>query len=193
MAADQRESRLTSDGSGAPEPVAPRRSLFGALTMALNVIGTLLIIAMAVAVNADIFGRELFKSPIAGVNEFIGLAIVAVVFLQMANTLRENRHVSNDLILAWIGRTRPRVAHFFYGVFNLVGAALMGLIAWYVVPILTENYAGDYYKGTAGIIEIPVWPFMAVVIVGSAVTVVQYILFAARDFARAFGDAARTP
>ncbi|HEY7607741.1 MAG TPA: TRAP transporter small permease [Alphaproteobacteria bacterium] len=192
MAADQREDRLTHDGSGAPETGAPRRAWFGGLTMALNVVGTILILVMAVAVNADIFGRELFKRPIAGVNEFIGLAIVAVVFLQMANTLRENRHVSNDLILAWIGRTRPRVAYFFYGLFNLVGAALMGLIAWYVVPIFVENYAGDYYKGTAGIVEIPVWPFMAVVIVGAAVTVVQYLLFAARDFARAFADAPRT-
>ena len=153
--------------------------------MVLNVAGTILILVMAVAVNADIVGRELFKRPIAGVNEFIGLAIVAVVFLQMANTLRENRHVSNDLIMAWIGRTHPRVAHAFYGLFNLVGAVLMGFIVWYVIPILGENYAGDYYKGTAGIIEIPVWPFMAVVIAGAAVTVAQYLLFAARDFGRA--------
>src|SRR5581483_11371840 len=138
-------------GSGAP----PRRSWFGGVTMVLNVAGTILILAMAVAVHADIFGRELFKSPIAGVNEFIGLAIVAVVFLQMANTLRENRHVSNDLILAWVARTHPRVAHFFYSLFNLVGAVLMGFIAWYVVPILAENYQGGYYKGTSGIVEIP--------------------------------------
>ena len=40
---------------------------------------------------------------------------------------------------------------------------LMALIAWYVVPILVENYQGGYYKGTAGVIEIPVWPFMATV------------------------------
>lgn len=186
VASDRRAPASADEGNAAPPAGAPRLAWFGALTMALNVIGTILILVMAVAVNADIVGRELFKRPIAGVNEFIGLAIVAVVFLQMANTLRENRHVSNDLILAWIGRTQPRIASFFYGVFNLVGAALMALIAWYVVPILRENYLGDYYKGTAGIAEIPVWPFMAVVIVGAAVTVVQYILFAARDFARAF-------
>jgi TRAP-type C4-dicarboxylate transport system permease small subunit len=154
--------------------------------MVLNVVGTVLIIAMAIAVNADILGRELFNRPIAGVNEFVGLSIVAVVFLQMANTLREDRHVSNDLIMAWVGRSRPRVARFFYGLFHMIGAVLMALIVWYVIPIFEENYAGDFYKGTAGVIEIPVWPFMLVVIVGAAATVVQYLLLAAQEFARAF-------
>ena len=126
---------------------------------------------------------------VAGVNEFVGLSIVAVVFLQMANTLREDRHVSNDLIMAWVGRSRPRVARFFYGLFHVIGAALMAFIVWYVIPIFQENYAGNYYKGTAGVIEIPVWPFMLVVIVGAGATVIQYLLLAAREFLRAFAPA----
>jgi TRAP-type C4-dicarboxylate transport system permease small subunit len=154
--------------------------------MVLNVIGTVLIIAMAIAVNSDVLGRELFNRPIAGVNEFIGLAIVAVVFLQMANTLREGRHVSNDLIVAWVGRKRPRVANLFYGMFHVIGAVLLALIAWYVWPIFIENYEGDYYKGTAGVIEIPVWPFMLVVVIGAGAAVIQYLLLAAREFHRAF-------
>lgn len=155
--------------------------------MALNVVGTALIIVMAVAVNADVLGRELFRRPIAGVTEFIGLAIVAVVFLQMANTLREDRHVSNDIILAWVARSRPGIARFCYGMFHLVGAFLMALIAWYVWPIFVENFRGDFYKGTSGVIEIPVWPFMGVVLVGAAATVIQYLQLAWREFRRAFG------
>lgn len=165
----------------------PRRSWFGVFTMVLNVIGTVLIVVMAVAVNADILGRELFNRPIAGVTEFVGLAIVAIVFLQMANTLREDRHVSNDLIMAWIGRTRPRVARFCYGIFHVIGALLLALIAWYVFPIFEENYRGGYYKGTAGVIEIPVWPFMLVVLIGAVATVMQYLQLAWREFRRALG------
>lgn len=177
---------------GALGESAPRRSWFGTVTMVLNVIGTVLIIAMALAVNADIFGRELFNQPIAGVTEFVGLSIVAVVFLQMANTLREERHVANDLIMAWVGRSRPRVARFFFALFHLIGALLMALIAWYVFPIFAESYRGDYYKGTAGVIEIPVWPFMFVVLVGAAATVIQYLLLAGQELRRAFAPA-RTP
>jgi len=169
----------------APPPPKPPRSWFGAVTIALNAVGTILILVMAVAVNLDIIGREAFKRPIAGVTEFLGLSIVAVVFLQMANTLREDRHVSNDLIMTAVARRRPRLAYFFYGVFHLIGAVLMGFIVWYVVPILRDNYVGDFYKGTGGVIEIPVWPFMLVIVIGGAVSVIQYLLLAAREFTRA--------
>jgi TRAP-type mannitol/chloroaromatic compound transport system permease small subunit len=169
----------------------PRRSdsdaarWFGAFTMVLNVVGTALILVMGVAVNADILGRDLFNEPVPGVTEFVGLSIVAVVFLQMANTLREDRHISNDLIFKAIGASHPVVAHSFYALFHIVGAILMALILWYVWPILVDNYEGDYYKGTAGVIEIPVWPFMATVVVGAAATVVQYWLCAWAEFRRA--------
>lgn len=184
-AAGREKSQRRTEG-GALAESAPRRSWFGAFTMVLNIVGTALIIAMAIAVNADIFGREAFNRPIPGVTEFVGLSIVAVVFLQMANTLREDRHVSNDLIMAAVGRSRPRVAQFFYALFHLVGAVLMALIAWYVWPIFAENYAGNFYKGTAGVIEIPVWPFMLVVLIGAGATTIQYLLLAWRDFGRAF-------
>jgi TRAP-type C4-dicarboxylate transport system permease small subunit len=152
--------------------------------MALNVVGTLLIIIMAVAVNADILGRDLFNQPVPGVTEFLGLSIVAVVFLQMANTLREDRHVANDLIIAAVATRWPRVAVVFYAAFHLIGALLMAMILWFVIPTFVENYQGNYYKGTAGYVEIPVWPFMLVVLVGAAASVVQYLLLAAHELRR---------
>ena len=101
-------------GQGGPDTpgevdASPAQSTFGTFTSVLNAIGTTLIVLMALAVNADILGRDLFNHPIPGVTEFLGLSIVAVVFLQMANTLREDRHVSNDLIMAAIARRRPRL------------------------------------------------------------------------------------
>jgi TRAP-type mannitol/chloroaromatic compound transport system permease small subunit len=163
----------------APRPGASL-AWFGALTMALNVAGTILILIMALAVNTDVLSRNLFNVPIPGVVEFIGLSIVAVVFLQMANTLREDRHVSNDLLMGMVSRSRPRVASACFAVFHVIGAILMALIAYYVWPLLRDNYIGKYYAGTAGLIEIPIWPFMAVVIVGAATTVVQFLLLAWR-------------
>ena len=182
------------DDLGALKKSAPSNSSwFGRLTAALNVIGTILIVAMAIAVNADVLGRDLFNHPIPGVNEFIGLSIVAVVFLQIANTLREGRHVSNDIIMQAIGVHRPRVAYAFYGLFNLIGAGLMALIVWFVWPIVVEMYQAGYYKGTANVVEIPIWIFVAPVVIGGAATAIQYLLFAGHEFARAFGEGKSRP
>jgi TRAP-type C4-dicarboxylate transport system permease small subunit len=180
------EQTAPSNHGGAPRSGASAAALFRLFTQALNVAGTILILLMALAVNLDVGGRNLFNKPIAGVNEFIGLSIVAVVFLQMANTLQEDRHVSNDIFIRLIQGTRPRLSAALYAAFHIIGAALMTIIVIFVWPIVTENYRGAYYAGTAGIIEIPIWPFMAVIVVGSAATAVQFLLDAWRLTLRAF-------
>lgn len=175
-------------GGEVPATASAPRSGFGLLTVALSVAGTALLVLMAIAVNADILGRELLNFPVPGVTEFLGLSIVAVVLLHMANTAREERHISNDLILSSVANRAPRFARFVYGVFNLAGAAIFALIVWYVIPIFQENYQGNYYKGTAGYVEIPVWPFVGIVLVGAITAAIQYVLLAMRDFSRAFGE-----
>lgn len=187
MSSEQRPSPSRADEQGAPGPGAPWLSYFGRFTQALNIIGTLLILFMAIAVNADVMGRDLFNHPIAGVLEFIGLSIVAVVFLQMANTLREDRHVSNDVFIRALASAYPRVAAAFHAAFNFVGAALMLMIVIYVWPIMRESYAGGFYSGTAGVIEIPIWPFQAIVVLGAATTVIQFTIDALRNLLRACG------
>lgn len=170
---------------GAPKSGAPRSSWFGTLTSVLNVIGTLLILAMAVAVNADVGGRNLFNYPLPGVLEFLGLAIVAIVFLQMANTLREDRHVSNDIIMSLVAVKNPRVSAAYYGVSHLIGATLMALIVWFMWPIVAEAYTRGYYKGTVGLIQIPTWPFLSAVVIGAAATGVQFLLLSWKSFGQA--------
>lgn len=159
---------------------------FAFIAVGLSLIGTALIVIMAIAVNADVIGRNLFHHPVPGVTEFLGLAIVSVVFLQLANTSREERHISNDLMMAAIARRAPRVALVFYGLFQVIGAIIFALIVWFVIPIFVENYQGGYYKGTPGFVEIPVWPFLGTVIIGSAAACLQYLLLAWREFRRAF-------
>jgi TRAP-type C4-dicarboxylate transport system permease small subunit len=160
---------------------------FRRLTQAFNIAGTILILVMAIAVNLDVGGRDFFNHPIPGVNEFIGLSIVAVVFLQMANTLHEDRHVSNDIIIRLIASSHPRLSAALYASFHVVGALLMAIIVVYVSPIVMEHYAGGYYAGTAGVVEIKVWPFTVVVVVGAAMTAIQFLLDAWRLMSRALG------
>jgi TRAP-type C4-dicarboxylate transport system permease small subunit len=175
------------DRQGASPGDAPRSSWFGSTTRALNIFGTLLILAVLLAVNADVIGRNVFNRPLPGVLEFIGLAIVAIVFLQMANTLREDRHLANDILMRLVDRAWPRFAAALHTIFYLIGALLMVLIVWFVWPILRDNFLGGYYRGTAEVIEIPIWPFDAAVVVGAAATAIQFLLLAWRAFGRASG------
>jgi TRAP-type C4-dicarboxylate transport system permease small subunit len=165
---------------GTPKSGAPWFIYFRQFTQALNVAGTLLILLMAVAVNLDIGGRNIFNHPIPGVNEFIGLSIVAVVFLQMANTLQEDRHVSNDIFIRAIAVSHPRLSSVIYGGFHVVGALLMAIIVVFMWPIVLEHYWGGYYAGTAEVVEIKIWPFMAVVVIGSVTTIIQFLIDAWR-------------
>ena len=61
----------------------------------------------------------------------------------------------------------------------------MLLIAVYVWPIFVSNYAGGYYRGTTGLIEIPIWPFMAAVLIGAVATAIQFLLLMVEDLRRA--------
>lgn len=183
-------SNVHDPNERAPGPGALGVLYFGYFTQALNITGTLLILAMAIAVNLDVGGRNLFNHPIPGVNEFIGLSIVAVVFLQLANTLHEGRHISNDILIRLIAESHPRLSASLYSLFHLIGALLMGFIVLYVWPLLVENYQNGYFSGTAGIVEIPIWPFMAVVLIGSVATAIQFLIIAGQLARRALNGTA---
>jgi TRAP-type C4-dicarboxylate transport system permease small subunit len=185
MTSDPRPGVPQQAETGAPPSGAPP-SYFGATTRFLNVVGTLLILVMAVAVNADVLGRNVFNSPISGVLEFMGLSIVAIVFLQMANTLREDRHVSNDIIMQFVAQSNPRLAAVVYASFNVIGAVLMVLIVVYVWPILEDTYRHGYFRGTAGVAEVPIWPFYSAIVIGAAATAIQFLLLAFRHLRRAW-------
>ncbi|MDO9413864.1 MAG: TRAP transporter small permease [Pseudolabrys sp.] len=174
---------VIDDGLGGelPKPPPAPQTGFGRFTVGLSIIGTMLIIIMAIAVNTDVLGRNLFNHPVAGVTEFLGLAIVAVVFLQMANTAREGRHINNDLIIAAVAQINPRLAKLFYALFELIAAALFALVVWFVWPNFVDNYNGGYFKGTTGYIEIPLWPFTGIVVIGAAAASIQHLLLTVRD------------
>ena len=189
MTTDSQSSKSPHDQRGAPETGAPRTSYFGVATQLLNVVGTTLILLMVVAVNADVLGRNLFNHPIPGVLEFIGWSIVAIVFLQMANTLREGRHINNDILISMISRSHPRLVAGLFAAFDLIGAALMTMIVIYIWPLMMLNYREGFYAGTAGVVEIPIWPFMASVVIGAAATAMQFFVHGLHDLRRAGGMA----
>ena len=154
---------------------------FGYLTAVMNMIGTITIIAIAVLVVADVIGL-LFSRPLVGVNEFMELSLPGIVFLQAANTLRENRQISSEVFIDKLQKHRPRLTKFLYGCYNLLGAVFLFAIAWLMYPKALQAYTANFTRGAQGIIELPQWPSMALVVFGGSIMAIQYLLHALRDY-----------
>ncbi len=151
--------------------------LFGRFTYALNGLGTLGILAMMVFINIDVLGRSLFNHPIPGVAEFVGLAIVAIVWAQAASTLRRHRFVRSDIFLGRLERRHPRLGLAMHLVFNLNGLVISGIIFYFSIPLLTQAVEQGFYRGTFGVVTLPVWPVKVIILVGCAALFLQFLSF----------------
>jgi TRAP-type mannitol/chloroaromatic compound transport system permease small subunit len=168
-------------GSGVVGRLRQIDGLFGRLTAVLNLVGTVWIVVITVLVVVDVVGLAAFSAPVPAVKELIQLSIPGIVFLQLANTLREDRHVSSDVLMQIVKTKRPRVAAFFYALFNLIGAGLMGLMAILMYPKAMQAYLEGFTRGAQGVATLPEWPSMALVVLGAMVMAIQYFLFFLRD------------
>ena len=164
-----------------------RVSAFGTATYLLNAFGTLGILAMVVVVNLDVFGRALFNFPLPGVPEFVGLAIVAIVWAQAADTLRNKRFICSDVFFRGIATRRPRIGNLLSVIFDLNGLMITGIVFYFSVPLLKQSIERGFYRGTQGVFTIPVWPVKVIILIGCAALFIQFLLFLVSDLKKLFG------
>jgi C4-dicarboxylate transporter, DctM subunit len=142
----------------------------------MNSVGTLWIFALMFLICADVVGRYVFNAPIKGAAEMVGYSIVAAVFLQMASTLRAGRFTRVEMLIEPLEARRPAAGHAFNAVYHLVGAAVFAVITWGTWPKLRDAWAYDEITGTPGVFVFLIWPFLAVVVLGAAVTAVEFLI-----------------
>ena len=148
---------------------------FSRFVAGLNSIGGVLIFALVVIINLDIFSRFLFNAPIDGVTELVELSIVAIVFLQLSDAVRNGRLTRSDGLYSKIKEKNPRIGHMFGVFFDLAGAAFFVTLIAGSVPRFIDAWERGYYAGNKGIVVIPVWPVRLIIVIG-AVTVVFVFL-----------------
>jgi tripartite ATP-independent transporter DctM subunit len=142
----------------------------------MNSVGTLWIFALMFLICADVAGRYLLGAPIKGAAEMVGYSIVAAVFLQMASTLRAGRFTRVELLFEPMQAKRPAAAHSFNAVFCLLGAAVFAVATWGTWPKLRDAWISDEITGTPGVFTFTIWPFIAVIVAGAAVTCIEFML-----------------
>jgi TRAP-type mannitol/chloroaromatic compound transport system permease small subunit len=165
-----------SGGSGALRWV---RAAVDWLAMSLNVIGTLLIFALMILVNADVIGRTAFLAPISGVPEIVSMSIVAIVFLQIAQAFRKGSFTRTDAVLGWVSRRAPRLRHALEFVYTLAALALVWFLFRASYPLFQKSWARSTYIGTVGDFTAPEWPVKLVILIGCAALMLQLVMAAA--------------
>ena len=154
---------------------------FGRLLSGLNGIGTVWIFVMMVLINADVIGRALFNAPIRGVPLIISLSIIAIVFLQLPDALRNNKMTRNEVVLSRLQKRGSIWYCRFQAIFNLVGAGMMIIILVASYPLLEKAWESEAYFGNLGDFTFAEWPIKLIVMIGAAAVGAQFLVHFARD------------
>jgi TRAP-type mannitol/chloroaromatic compound transport system permease small subunit len=150
----------------------------GILIVASNTFGSLLIVAMTLAVVADVTGRYAFNSPINGTAEMVTMAVVVVLYLQLSYTLRSGRMTQSDAFFARLVERRPAVGNAVGLVFHTAGACLMAAIMIGAWPKFLTAWREDFYVGVIDVFTFPEWPLLLIIFLGCGLTGLQFVLLA---------------
>jgi TRAP-type C4-dicarboxylate transport system permease small subunit len=167
----------------------PRFGVLGIVAMAFNALGTSLLFAQLIAINSDVVSQAALNQPLRGVPEMVTLAFVSIVFLQLPYALRTGRLTVSDALFSKLQRGAPRVASLLSLAYNAVGAAIVGIVVYAVWPDFWSAWRDSLFLGAIGNFTAPTWPMMLAILLGCALTAVQFLAFVVRDARRAFGGA----
>ena len=149
------------------------RQAIDRLTLALNVAGTLLIIAIMVLVNADVLGRGVFNAPISGVPEMVSMSIVAIVFLQIGQTYRMGKLTRSDALIGILKRHSPRAFAALELGFCCIAMAVISALLWASWPLFVKSWVRNTFEGTIGDFTAPIWPVKLIILIGCVTLLVQ--------------------
>ena len=161
------------------------------ITDIMAALGTIWTFLLMLLIVADVIGRSFLSSPITGVAEIAGQSVVAIVFLQLAAAVRQRRMTRADFLIEPLRRNRPRIGGFIEALFMLIGAFVLGLLAYASWPGLYDALGGKEFFGVPGIFTIPTWPFRAIIVMGASMAAIVYLVLAIGELAMARNPAAK--
>ena len=161
-----------SDEPGFAPP--SRLNLLDRFVIALNALGSLMVLLLVAMICMDMFGRTLLAS-IAGVVEIAAISMAVIVFCQLADTIRLGKLTRSDTHIAQFA-SGSRFGRAVIAGFELLGALVMVSIVIGTTPMLIESYRRDYYMGTVGVFAFPDWPIKALIVVGSVASLLCFLV-----------------
>jgi TRAP-type C4-dicarboxylate transport system permease small subunit len=116
---------------------------------------------MVLIVVSNVVGRYLFRKPVLGAVEMVGLLTVVVVFCVLAFTESKGAHIVVDII---ISRLPGRIKAIMASIMCFIGAVFFIVVGWQGGDLMWSNLFPD--MRTTGVLSIPFAPFMFIMAFG---------------------------
>ncbi|MCL2513801.1 MAG: TRAP transporter small permease [Oscillospiraceae bacterium] len=138
-------------------------------------------------VLANIIMRNVFKQPITGTVEIVGLLVATGLGLAMANCEMLDGHIGMDIDLPF----SPKIGKFIEILKYLISLGFWGLVAWRIFIFASTSYVNGRVTATA---SIPVYPFIFILGVSMfclCVALMYKLVCAVKKPAAEFGKSAK--
>lgn len=143
---------------------------------AFAALGTMLIGVLMIIICADIVARNVMGASLPLVSEGGALLVVALVALQLAATVRAGRLARTEVLILPFAKRYPRAGALVNGVFDLVGAVVLGIIAWASIRVVGKDFAAAEFIGVPGLATLQTWPIRVLILAGFAVAAIEFAL-----------------
>jgi TRAP-type C4-dicarboxylate transport system permease small subunit len=123
--------------------------VLGKITLVFSMIGASFLVIMMLAIVADVVMRGFFNEPIKGIIESVGIALLLLVFLTMANVQYSKRNIAVSILFDRLPKkVRTVVAALIY----ILTLCILLLLAW-------QGFAHfSYQVETAAFMPVTRWP-----------------------------------
>jgi len=148
----------------------------GRLSLLNSFIAASLIVLMMLLICGDIIGRDFFSIPINGVSDFVSYCIVAIVFLQLGSTIRNNRLVNAVFLTDALKSHAPRLNLALQTIFSLAAISIMSITVRYLWRDFLGAWTENEFLGAAGAYQIVTWPFKLAVAFGATLALIELVL-----------------
>jgi TRAP-type C4-dicarboxylate transport system permease small subunit len=142
------------------------------LAKTLMVIAAFWAFVLCFIILADVTGRTFFDTPLHGTTEIVANSVVMIVFLQAGYAIRSHSMLRTEVLLNWLGPNAQRVA---LGFADLLGVAFFLIILLGGFDPAIRAFVNGEFEGE-GALRVPVWPTRIVIVVGSALSILNYLV-----------------
>jgi TRAP-type C4-dicarboxylate transport system permease small subunit len=128
-------------------------------------------------IMADITSRGLFNDPLNGTREIVANSIVMIVFLQVGFAVRSRSMLRAEFLIDLFSPRMRRIALAIGYVLGIVMFVAILAGSW---EQAIDAWTGGEFEGE-GALHIPTWPTRFIILIGSSLAIVNYVVLALLD------------